>query len=228
MSRIRSRGNARTELALVRVLRAHGITGWRRHLKLRVGEARVERRSTSPRPSPQNGEEGARRRRVPSQPSTFNPQLTVRPDFVFPRLKLALFVDGCFWHACPWHCRRPAGNRAFWRAKLARNQTRDRLVTRTLRKAGWRVLRIWEHSLRRATTKRGGRKAERGTKKRRSTPHPRPLPVRGGEGGEARLVARLRRALAKQGRADLPVGLGSLNGFTRPRSSAALPHGRRF
>ena len=52
----------------------------------------------------------------------------------------------------------PAGNRAFWRAKLARNQARDRLVTRTLRKAGWRVLRIWEHSL----SKRGGRNAERG------------------------------------------------------------------
>lgn len=61
----------------------------------------------------------------------------------------------------------PASNRAFWRAKLARNQARDRLVTRTLRKAGWRVLRIWEHDLHRATrrwatTKRGGRKAERG------------------------------------------------------------------
>jgi DNA mismatch endonuclease (patch repair protein) len=156
MSRIRSRGNKDTELALVRVFRAHGITGWRRHLKLRVGELRVESRKPV-RPAG----------RLASQPSTFNSQLTVRPDFVFPRLKLAVFVDGCFWHACPRHCRRPAGNRAFWRAKLARNQARDRLVTRTLRKAGWRVLRIWEHDLhratrRRASTKRGEWKAEGG------------------------------------------------------------------
>ena len=217
MSRIRSRGNADTELALVRVFRAHGITGWRRHLKLRAGELRVESR-TQARSSA----------RLASQPSTFNSQLTVRPDFVFPRFKLAVFVDGCFWHACPRHCRMPAGNRAFWRAKLARNQARDRLVTCTLHKAGWQVLRIWEHALRSATIKRGGRKAERGMRKGRSTPHPSPLPVRGGEGGEARLVARLRRTLAKQGRADLPVGLGALDGFTRPRSSAALPHGKRF
>ncbi len=164
MSRIRSRGNKDTELALMRVFRAHGITGWRRQLKLRVERGK---NSTSPRPSPQRGEGGARARRVAAQPSTFNSQLTVRPDFVFPRLKLAVFVDGCFWHACPRHYRMPAGNRAFWRAKLARNQARDRLVTRTLRKAGWRVLRIWEHDLhratkRRATKKRGRLNAERG------------------------------------------------------------------
>jgi DNA mismatch endonuclease (patch repair protein) len=58
-----------------------------------------------------------------------------------------VFVDGCFWHACPRHATQPKGNAAFWRAKPARNQARDRLVTRTLRKAGWRVLRIWEHEL---------------------------------------------------------------------------------
>jgi DNA mismatch endonuclease (patch repair protein) len=195
MSRIRSRGNADTELALVRVFRAHGITGWRRHLKLRVGELRVEggKKSTSPRPSPQRGEGGARTRRVASQPSTFNSQLTVRPDFVFREVRLAVFVDGCFWHACPTHCRMPAGNRSFWRAKLARNQARDRLVTRTLRKAGWRVLRIWEHDLHRATRRRATKRRNR----RRSTPHPGPLPGRGGEGAEARLVARLRRVLVK-------------------------------
>lgn len=70
-----------------------------------------------------------------------------KPDFVFPKLRLALFVDGCFWHACPLHATKPKGNAAFWRQKFARNQTRDRLVTRTLCKAGWRVLRIWEHEL---------------------------------------------------------------------------------
>ena len=127
MSRIRSRGNKDTELALVRVFRAHGITGWRRQ-----SEVKVKKRSTSPRPSPQSGEGGVFR---------------VRPDLVFPKLRLAVFVDGCFWHACPTHATKPKGNAAFWRKKLARNQARDRLVTRTLRSANWRVLRLWEHEL---------------------------------------------------------------------------------
>jgi len=70
-----------------------------------------------------------------------------KPDFIFPRLRLALFVDGCFWHGCPRHGTRPKNNRAFWRKKFDRNRTRDRLVSRTLRRAGWRVLRIWEHEL---------------------------------------------------------------------------------
>jgi DNA mismatch endonuclease (patch repair protein) len=56
-------------------------------------------------------------------------------------------VDGCFWHGCPRHGIQPKGNRAFWKNKFARNIARDVLVTRTLRRAGWRVLRIWEHEL---------------------------------------------------------------------------------
>ena len=71
----------------------------------------------------------------------------VKPDFVFPKLKLAVFVDGCFWHGCPQHFIQPRGNAAFWRKKIAANRTRDRLVNRTLRKMGWRVLRVWEHGL---------------------------------------------------------------------------------
>ena len=70
-----------------------------------------------------------------------------KPDFIFPRLRLAVFVDGCFWHGCPNHATKPAGNAAFWRRKFSRNKRRDALVTRTLRRAGWRVLRIWEHEL---------------------------------------------------------------------------------
>jgi DNA mismatch endonuclease (patch repair protein) len=70
-----------------------------------------------------------------------------KPDFVFPKLRLAVFVDGCFWHACPLHVRRPRNNTAYWRKKLAANKARARKVTRTLRAAGWRVLRIWEHEL---------------------------------------------------------------------------------
>ncbi len=71
----------------------------------------------------------------------------VRPDFVFPRLRVAVFVDGCFWHGCPRHGTQPKQNARFWREKIAVNQTRDRLVNRGLRRAGWRVLRIWEHEL---------------------------------------------------------------------------------
>jgi DNA mismatch endonuclease (patch repair protein) len=70
-----------------------------------------------------------------------------RPDFVFSKLKLAVFVDGCFWHDCPKHGSRPRGNAKFWREKFRRNKSRDRLVTKCLRDGGWRVLRIWEHAL---------------------------------------------------------------------------------
>lgn len=71
----------------------------------------------------------------------------VRPDFVFPKHRLAVFVDGCFWHGCPKHCNQPANNRAFWLRKLSGNRDRDRLVNRALRRANWRVVRIWECAL---------------------------------------------------------------------------------
>jgi DNA mismatch endonuclease (patch repair protein) len=106
MSRIRSRGNKDTELALAKLLRRHGITGWRRH-----------------------------------QP------VFGKPDFIFRKARLAVFVDGCFWHGCPKHATKPANNRAFWQRKLMSNRRRDLLVSRTLRTRGWRVLRIWEHEL---------------------------------------------------------------------------------
>lgn len=75
-------------------------------------------------------------------------QLPGRPDFAWPQQRVALFVDGCFWHACP-HCKRPmpVNNAAYWRAKVDRNVARDRRVTRELRGAGWAVLRVWEHAL---------------------------------------------------------------------------------
>jgi DNA mismatch endonuclease, patch repair protein len=113
MSRIRSRNNKATELALAHLLRCHGISGWRRGTRL------------------------------------FG-----RPDFVFHEERLALFVDGCFWHCCPKHGSQPSNNRAFWRAKLARNQARDRLVTRTLKEKGWKVLRVWQHELSRPLEER--------------------------------------------------------------------------
>jgi DNA mismatch endonuclease, patch repair protein len=155
MSRIRSRGNRDTELALVHLLRAHKISGWRRHVRVAVESRwlRVESRkrgntSSGLRPpSPQSGEGAGLARRVTPQPSTFNPQLAVRHDFVFRKSRTAIFVDGCFWHGCPRHATKPANNRAFWRRKLAGNKKRDALVTRTLRRAGWKVVRIWEHEL---------------------------------------------------------------------------------
>jgi DNA mismatch endonuclease (patch repair protein) len=71
----------------------------------------------------------------------------VKPDFVFSKPRLAIFVDGCFWHGCPKHATKPKNNRAFWRRKLAGNKRRDALVNRALRRSGWRVLRIWECDL---------------------------------------------------------------------------------
>lgn len=71
-----------------------------------------------------------------------------QPDFLFRKERLAVFVDGCYWHGCPAHCRMPKSNIAFWRRKIARNKKRDLLVNHSLRKSGWRVLRIWEHDLR--------------------------------------------------------------------------------
>lgn len=69
----------------------------------------------------------------------------VRPDIVFTRAGLAVFVDGCFWHACPMHATQPRVNSQYWRPKLARNVARDRAVDEALAEAGWHVLRAWEH-----------------------------------------------------------------------------------
>ncbi len=74
--------------------------------------------------------------------------ITGRPDFVFIKARLAIFVDGCFWHACPWHHRQPTSNVAFWRRKFAANRGRDRKTNALLRQKRWKVIRIWEHSLR--------------------------------------------------------------------------------
>jgi DNA mismatch endonuclease, patch repair protein len=69
------------------------------------------------------------------------------PDIVFRKAKVAVFLDSCFWHRCPYHCRMPKSNRSFWQQKLSRNRLRDRSITKRLRYQGWKVIRIWEHSL---------------------------------------------------------------------------------
>ena len=73
------------------------------------------------------------------------PELRCRADIVFPRHRVAVFVDGCFWHACPEHGRLPRTHSSYWAQKLARNLERDRRNDRVLSEAGWLVLRVWEH-----------------------------------------------------------------------------------
>jgi DNA mismatch endonuclease, patch repair protein len=69
----------------------------------------------------------------------------VRPDIVFTARKVAVFVDGCFWHCCPEHGGQPAANTWYWEPKLRRNVERDRAADAALAAAGWAVIRLWEH-----------------------------------------------------------------------------------
>ncbi len=73
------------------------------------------------------------------------PRMRRRADVVFTRSRVAVFVDGCFWHRCPEHATAPKANAEWWAAKLDANVARDRDTDRTLGEAGWRVIRIWEH-----------------------------------------------------------------------------------
>lgn len=70
----------------------------------------------------------------------------VRPDVVFPARKVAVFVDGCFWHRCPEHGVSPRSNAAYWQVKLDGNVARDMRVTAQLQAHGWVVIRVWEHT----------------------------------------------------------------------------------
>jgi DNA mismatch endonuclease, patch repair protein len=69
----------------------------------------------------------------------------VRPDVVFPKAKVAVFLDGCFWHRCPAHATTPARNSEYWLEKFRRTVERDQAVDRSLAAEGWMCLRIWEH-----------------------------------------------------------------------------------
>lgn len=70
-----------------------------------------------------------------------------KPDFIFRKEKVAVFVDGCFWHGCPRCFREPSSRPEYWGPKIAGNRKRDRRVTRQLRAKGWSVIRVWECSL---------------------------------------------------------------------------------
>lgn len=106
MRAVRSEGNASTEIAMARLLRKHGLSGWRRHVRM-IGH----------------------------------------PDFTWKRRRVALFVDGCFWHGCPACYSPPRSNEEFWAQKVARNRKHDRAVTKYLKGEGWTVVRVWEHEL---------------------------------------------------------------------------------
>lgn len=79
-----------------------------------------------------------------------NQQLPGRPDFIFRRERVAVFVDGCFWHRCPVHGSRPVANALFWEKKLNANVSRDTLVNKVLQRMGWQVLRVWQHEITKA------------------------------------------------------------------------------
>lgn len=76
-----------------------------------------------------------------------NYPLLGKPDFVFPRLRIAVFIDGCFWHKCPKHCRLPASNTEYWHKKIQKNRLRDKKITMILKEKSWQVVRIWEHEI---------------------------------------------------------------------------------
>ena len=73
------------------------------------------------------------------------PQFRRTADLVFTKVKVAVFMDGCFWHGCPQHHTQSATNAAYWADKVRRNRERDRETDRLLREAGWTVIRVWEH-----------------------------------------------------------------------------------
>lgn len=74
-------------------------------------------------------------------------KLPGKPDIVFVGKKIAVFVDGCFWHQCPLHFQMPDNNRVFWEKKINRNVERDKEVTSKLEDKGWKVVRFWEHEI---------------------------------------------------------------------------------
>ena len=74
-----------------------------------------------------------------------------KPDFIFPSVRLAIFVDGCFWHGCPQCARPPHSNKKYWHEKVIRNRIRDRKVSTSLRRSGWHVVRVWEHEVQRSS-----------------------------------------------------------------------------
>lgn len=75
-------------------------------------------------------------------------KLPGKPDIVFPGKRVAIFIDGCFWHKCPLHFQEPGTRKEFWVKKIDRNVERDKEINRKLEETGWEVIRVWEHQVR--------------------------------------------------------------------------------
>lgn len=106
MQKVSSNGNKSTELRLIKAFQKYGITGWKRHYKVKG-----------------------------------------HPDFVFLKKRVAIFVDGCFWHGHDCRNTRPKDNQEYWEKKRERNMRHDKEVTAMFENRGWTVLRIWECEL---------------------------------------------------------------------------------
>tara|TARA_Y100000310_G_scaffold266455_1_gene277951 strand:+ start:2213 stop:2632 length:420 start_codon:yes stop_codon:yes gene_type:complete len=77
----------------------------------------------------------------------YQPKIIGRPDFASKKLKIAIFIDSCFWHKCPKHFRQPHSNKSYWKPKINRNVERAKEVNKQLKKDNWKVIRFWEHEL---------------------------------------------------------------------------------
>lgn len=128
MSSIRSRAPSASSIAIRRVMQANRPQDTKPEIQLRRALHR----------------EGLRFRKDARPLAAIK---CAKADVVFARAKLCIFVDGCFWHGCSRHFSAPKSNQAWWKEKIADNRLRDRKKTRQLRRAGWTVLRIWEHEL---------------------------------------------------------------------------------
>ncbi|OGF49571.1 hypothetical protein A3G55_02925 [Candidatus Giovannonibacteria bacterium RIFCSPLOWO2_12_FULL_44_25] len=74
-------------------------------------------------------------------------RLAGKPDIVFPKQRVVIFLDSCFWHGCRRHCRFPNSNRVYWKNKIGRNKKRDKIVNRLYKNKEWKLLRFWEHKI---------------------------------------------------------------------------------
>lgn len=77
----------------------------------------------------------------------YQPKIFGKPDFASKKFKISIFIDSCFWHKCPKHFRKPTSNNFYWTKKINRNVERSKEVNNHLKKKGWKVLRFWEHEI---------------------------------------------------------------------------------
>lgn len=151
-----------------------------------------------------------------------NPRvLGMRPDIVMPELRVAVFVDGCFWHGCPRHFKVPEKNPVFWSAKIGRNKARDERQEVKLIAAGWVVVRLWEHEIRSSATRSAARVAEVCAGRVVVTPADQPASARSPR--KARPVA----MSGKRTPRTAPTSRSTGRAAPRTQASTAAPNDRR-